>query len=307
MLFGRRFVGMAILFFHLWVSVPIASSFPVLQHKELRTKDVRVTRKHRGHEMPLRGTRRGDDRAIIQTEDFPLSPASTSIQLLFGNPKMAIPNGGEPFNSKDRAQDQLLLKRLDGIDLYGREIIHAPSDANTATMSSMLVHTEQDVSSLDETTIWDATLLLEPDTSTTHPTSSTSGVRDDALRLIPQRQHTSCFVAMNRFHVKEDCKFLFEERWAQRQSKLPHQPGFVSFSLLRKRKAGGNEEYDRFNYSTCTIWDCIDSWKEWRNGEGRSSHDTSRQMAEVTKRVPVSEWLQGPSSPIFWKARFSVG
>ena len=279
MLFFRRIlVGMAI-FFHLQLSVPMTSSFPLLRNKELRVRNVQSFSKHQRYEMVLRETRQEDHITTIPKEDYRLSPASTSIQLLFGNPKMDILTHNGPFNNRDQVQKQLLLNRLDGIDLYGREIIHEPSDANKATMSSVLHTTRDLLSSLDESTIWDATLVLQPDSIASS---------DDTMYLVPQ-QYASCFVAMNRFHVKDDCKVLFEERWAQRQSKLSYQPGFVSFSLLRKRKAGGNEEYDRFNYSTCTIWDCIDSWKQWRNGEGRSSHDASRQLADVQKRVPKGD------------------
>ena len=294
--FHRMVVGMAI-FFHLQRSIPMTLSFALSQHKEPRIRNTQALRKQQRREMVLRETRQEDHITTIPTEDYRLSPASTSIQLLFGNPKMERSSHHKPFNNRDQAQQQLLLNRLDGIDLYGREIIHEPSDANEATMSSILHTTTQELSSaLDESTVWDATLVLQPDSIASS---------DDIIHLVPQQQ-ASCFVAMNRFHVKDECKILFEERWAQRQSKLSYQPGFVSFSLLRRRKAGGSEEYDRFNYSTCTIWDCIDSWKEWRNGEGRSSHDASRQLADVQKRVPVSEWLQGPSSPIFWNAKTLV-
>jgi hypothetical protein len=127
----------------------------------------------------------------------------------------------------------LKLKRRDGIGLYGREIVHTKSDANIATMS-FLVNDANAVdgrSLLDDgPSIWDATLVLQPD----HTLLSDSS----AALLVPvvasEDYSSSCFVAMNRFEVKEDSKSLFEERWSQRQSKLPHQPGFLGFSLLRK-------------------------------------------------------------------------
>jgi heme-degrading monooxygenase HmoA len=163
----------------------------------------------------------------------------------------------------------------------------------------------------DGPSIWDATLVLQPD----HTLLSDSS----AALLVPvvasEDYSSSCFVAMNRFEVKEDSKSLFEERWSQRQSKLPHQPGFLGFSLLRKAATERRtptttqrrrrhdpqqeHEHDRFNYSTCTIWDSIDFWEQWRNGGGKTSHghEASRGDAgEKPRRVPVSEWLEGPTS-----------
>lgn len=287
---SRRIFGM-IIFFHLQLIIS-SLSLSLSRHEIQQNINCCRRRKRSRDATTLKQTRKPI--STIQTEESCLSAAPLRLQLLFGNSKTESTTAshchGKRIATVDKSQ-KISLVRLNGIDLYGLEIVHASSDAETATMS--IPHATQDSSSLDRTTLWDATLILQPD--------STRAIGDDAVGLIPQ-QHTSCFVAMNRFQVKEDCKALFEERWAQRQSKLSYQPGFLSFSLLRKRNVGGDEDYDRFNYSTCTIWDRIESWKQWRNGEGKSSHDASRQAANVQKRVPVSEWLEGPSSPIFWDA-----
>ena len=170
-----------------------------------------------------------------------------------------------------------LLKRRDGIMLYGRQIEHSDLDTNCATLVSF-DHTEKSSHG------WDATLLLSPENK--------MGCTFNTPK--------SCFVAMNRFIVKEDCKRLFENRWAERNSKLPLQPGFMEFSLLRinEQCMPSQEEYPSYNYSTCTIWASEKAWIDWRSGEGRSSHDASRNSN--VPRTPVSEWLEGPSSPIFW-------
>jgi hypothetical protein len=63
---------------------------------------------------------------------------------------------------------------------------------------------------------WEATLLLTQ--------------KDDIQNNYSEG---SCFVAMNRFNVKEGCEDLFEQRWAERRSKLSSQPGFLAFSLIR--------------------------------------------------------------------------
>ena len=215
----------------------------------------------------------------------------------------------------------LKLKRRDGIELYGREIVHAKSDPDVATMSFLEDDTNVNAIvngiAIGIPSIWDATLVLQPDQCSTEALF--------AQQLFSSSEHysssSSCFfVAMNRFQVKEDCTVLFEERWSQRKSKLSYQPGFLGFSLLRKsgktqrthssttipRQQHLDEtrehEHDRYNYSTCTIWDSIDVWEQWRIGGGKTSHEASRREQQPGEpiRVPVSEWLEGPSSPIFW-------
>jgi heme-degrading monooxygenase HmoA len=273
----------------------------------------------------------------------------------------------------------LVLTRRDGIDLYGRKIVHSDCDVRTATLSFLNATTTTTTKSPlpllllfefdGQPSIWDATLVLRPDRNhqqQQRPSDQAKGPNakkntnnnicccedDDDERespsmllplplplplLLSTADWTSpfCFVAMNRFQVKEECKFLFEERWSQRQSKLSHQPGFLGFSLLRKSAAGAQStqqqqqqqqqqdqhhrgttiakeetldderEHDRFNYSTCTVWDSIESWERWRNGVGKTSHEASKGD-RGKQRVPVSEWLEGPSSPIFWDGQQSI-
>ena len=88
---------------------------------------------------------------------------------------------------------------------------------------------------------------------------------------------------------------LFEERWASRTTALPKQPGLIGFSLLRRRDALGEQE-EPYTYSTATLWSSEASWHSWREGGGKSSHVASQQI----KRTPVSEWMEGSASPIFW-------
>jgi len=230
----------------------------------------------------------------IEQETHRLLPAKTRVHFNFSTDKEI---GFSPFPEKGDLQ-QLVLHRRDGIDLYGREIVHTRCDSRSATMSVLGTNTVTE-RLLEESSMWDATLVLQPE----NLEMRNGGDADPLLLTWTLGDSKSCFVAMNRFHVKEDCKALFEERWAQRQSKLPCQPGFVGFSLLRKAATAideSQEQHDRFNYSTCTIWDSIDCWEEWRNGGGKTSHEASRETSAGKKRVPVSEWLEGPSSPIFW-------
>ena len=244
-------------------------------------------------------------RSAGSSEEPGLLPATARIRLKFFSTVV-------PTSLVVQQQEQerhLFLLRRERIELYGREIVHTSLDAKAATMS--LWNNERDE---DESMMWDATLVLRPnDTEISDNAVTNTNTNTTRLLLAPpmQGEPKSSFVAMNRFHVKEDCKPLFEERWSQRQSKLPHQPGFVGFSLLRKTNCAKQQEmqeqaqYDRFNYSTCTIWDSIDSWNRWRKGTGKMSHEASRDPSQE-KRIPVSEWLEGPSSPIFWDGTISL-
>lgn len=52
----------------------------------------------------------------------------------------------------------------------------------------------------------------------------------DGINTLP----TECFVACNQFFVPTDNAAAFEQRWANRESKLQDCEGFVSFSMLRR-------------------------------------------------------------------------
>lgn len=187
-------------------------------------------------------------------------------------------------NSSHVLRFAAFLKRRDGVNLYGRTIVHDEEEPNYATlkMLSLSKNINGACNEFDEGYAWDATLFLKP---------------NDCNNEIDGNSHKR-FMAMNRFAVKEGCEDQFEERWAERDSKLPSQPGFLGFSLLRRRRHLQKDGNSSFNYSTCTLWASHSAWMGWRNGMGRSSHDASRN----SNRTPTSEWLNYPASPIFWDA-----
>jgi heme-degrading monooxygenase HmoA len=192
-------------------------------------------------------------------------------------------------NASSATSFSSLLRRRDGINIYGKDIVHESGEPNYATLE--LLRPEVSEERAQNRHGWEATLLLTP--------------IDDIQNHYSEG---SCFVAMNRFNVKKGCEVLFEQRWAERHSKLASQPGFLAFSLLRredvqkKRKKSDIEiklsnDTCPFNYSTCTLWSSYKAWERWRNGEGRYSHEASRNSPS---RTLVSEWLEQPASPIFW-------
>lgn len=190
----------------------------------------------------------------------------------------------------------LLLRRRNDVSMYGRLFNEYPdgtpdyvalrvfSDGEAASAESPAADEQTAVSGFatGEPSMWDATLVQRP-----------------SERVITLQADTPCFLAMNRFPVREDCALRFEERWATRTSRLSSQSGFIGFSLLRKcsptavdsAAAGAS-----FTYSTATLWASEDAWLAWREGEGKNSHDASREL----QRTPVSDWLDGSASPIFW-------
>lgn len=178
----------------------------------------------------------------------------------------------------DGATFSSLLRRRDGLSIYGKDIVHTPDEPNCATLSMLPI---TDKTNHDDEFEWEATLLLTPSQQ-------------------PAKQNDLCFVAMNRFAVKEDCRDLFEQRWAERSSKLPKQAGFLSFCLIRKKET--NHGIVPFNYSSLTLWESFDAWTAWRNGDGRYSHDASK----ASKRTPVSAWLKHSASPIFWDGTATI-
>ena len=188
----------------------------------------------------------------------------------------------------------LLLRRRNDVNMYGRLFNEYPegtpdyvtlrvfSDADAASAGSPTDDEQIAVScAAGEPSMWDATLVQRP-----------------SERVTTWQVDTPCFLAMNRFPVRDDCALRFEERWATRTSKLSDQPGFVGFSLLRKcaPTAADSAADTSFTYSTATLWASEDAWSAWREGEGKSSHDASREL----QRTPVSDWLDGSASPIFW-------
>jgi heme-degrading monooxygenase HmoA len=155
--------------------------------------------------------------------------------------------------------------------------------------------------------MWDA---LEPISTPTQECRLALRNRDPSGKAVTDGSKPlprECFVAMNRFPVKAEHAKEFEERWAQRESKLQGQSGFVGFMLMRRDRPsnakgkGGGMKDDKYNYSTCTIWASKDDWDAWRKGEGTHSHAAAQKKVESGEQQPVSELLEAPASPIFWE------
>jgi predicted O-methyltransferase YrrM/heme-degrading monooxygenase HmoA len=92
------------------------------------------------------------------------------------------------------------------------------------------------------------------------------------------------FIAMNRFTVKSDQADAFLKHWAERESQLPTQDGFVRFRMLRQAAPGRDPNTCEFvSYSE---WVDRDFFLGWIEGPaGKASH---------SKASGISEMLAGP-------------
>lgn len=190
----------------------------------------------------------------------------------------------------------LLLRRRNDVTMYGK--LHNQYPTTTPDYCGMRIFSDHematsvDVSDVPEELLWDATMLQRPPI---------------AAELEPG---TPLFLAMNRFPVLSDRALLFEERWASRESQLYRQPGLIGFSLLRRRNPPllTADDIDtavtQYTYSTATLWASEAAWQAWREGGGRNTHAKSQELVKSGQRTPVSEWMAGNASPIFWDVPF---
>jgi heme-degrading monooxygenase HmoA len=197
------------------------------------------------------------------------------------------------------ADAYLLLRRRNDVTMYGKLFSEygerTPDYASLRLYSDATLAYDTDADALPGAVpllplcspgplLWDATLVERP------------------LARAALEPGSPCFLAMNRFPVKPDCAAVFEERWASRTSRLPQQPGLLGFSLLRRSGALGASE-EPYTYSTATLWASEAAWRAWCEGEGKEAHAASRTAAAKptsVPRTPVTEWMDGSASPIFW-------
>jgi len=133
-----------------------------------------------------------------------------------------------------------------------------------------------------------------------------------------------CFVACNQFFVPKENAVAFEQRWANRESKLRSCEGFVSFAMMRrdaKTKTHGSEEMDESTeptYVSTTTWKDRESFDKWRSGSNFSkSHgqqkarneDTDKNNEGLSKKEPQARettmWSR-PPKPIFYEGTLVI-
>ncbi|KAJ8600204.1 hypothetical protein CTAYLR_002009 [Chrysophaeum taylorii] len=147
------------------------------------------------------------------------------------------------------------------------------------------------------------------------PTDDPSKIVKDGWRLVEADGVSvlpaECFVAANRFAVREGANRDFEDRWSSRDSALVEMPGFKSFTMLRRDGATKNDpKGDTFNYMSFTVWQDKASFLNWRNsqsfkdahsgGGGKSADDGD----EEKKKAPPP-WIR-PPTVAFWEGVLEI-
>jgi heme-degrading monooxygenase HmoA len=119
----------------------------------------------------------------------------------------------------------------------------------------------------------------------------------DGIHTLP----TECFVACNQFYVPKENAAAFEQRWANRDSKLHECDGFVAFSMLRRdgqAKGHGTVEMDASEptYVSTTIWKDRASFDA--HGSGSSKEQKKEDSSSMVPPMPL--WSR-PPQPVFYE------
>lgn len=130
-------------------------------------------------------------------------------------------------------------------------------------IASMLLATAMNTKGKPKAAMWEGLLpVTVPPASADVPESGWRQVVADGATTLD----SECFVAMNRFSVKEGFEPAFEERFASRESVLSEFDGFKGFVLLRR----DGPDPDGFNYSTWSCWRDRAAFDAWKGSEGRA-------------------------------------
>lgn len=120
-----------------------------------------------------------------------------------------------------------------------------------------------------------------------------------------------CYVATNRFAVRQNQQAAFEKRWATRKSRLAVLPGFRYFHLMRRVTEGGeydggvSDEEAQENYVSFTIWDKKSDFSAWRKGDAfKEAHGGTSVVAFLSTMVNSAFVLRGAPRPAFYDGLF---
>ena len=131
-------------------------------------------------------------------------------------------------------------------------------------IASMLVATARNTKGKPKAAMWEGLLpaTMTPAAGTT-PSSGWRQVQADGVDTLDGE----CFLAMNRFSVKEGSEESFEQKFAQRESTLEGRDGFKGFLLLRRDGA----DPDGFTHSTWSVWRDRAAFDGWMGSQKKPS------------------------------------
>mmetsp|Transcript_18210 Transcript_18210/g.29859 ORF Transcript_18210/g.29859 Transcript_18210/m.29859 type:complete len:339 (+) Transcript_18210:71-1087(+) len=135
-------------------------------------------------------------------------------------------------------------------------------------------------------------------------------VEADGKNILP----AEAFIACNQFFVPPSNAVAFEQRWANRTSKLKECDGFVSFSMLRRDvKAKGHgispmgEEEP--TYVSTTIWKDRQAFENWKNGnafkEAHAEKKGDEPKEQKPQQPPAPLWSK-PPVPVFYESTLVI-
>lgn len=117
----------------------------------------------------------------------------------------------------------------------------------------------------------------------------------------------SRYIATNRFQVRNAPGF--EQRWANRKSRLATLDGFRYFTLLRR-----TQPPDFFkemvvdskapDYVSCTLWEDRDCYKAWRKGDAfKEAHGGKGGISAIASMIKTAIFLlKGKPKPALYDA-----
>ena len=165
-------------------------------------------------------------------------------------------------------------------------------------------------------------LLLQKIIPDSVPETTAEGWREvpSSVNLGVDTLPAECFVAQNQFFVPRENAAAFEQRWANRESKLKQCDGFVAFSMLRRdgqAKGHGTVpmDSDEPTYLSTTIWKDVESFNNWRSGaafqqvHGQENKGDDKKMEDHTSGKPKDAgpplWIR-PPKPVFYEGTLVI-
>jgi heme-degrading monooxygenase HmoA len=130
-------------------------------------------------------------------------------------------------------------------------------------------------------------------------------VEADGVSTLP----AECFVACNQFHVPTKNAAAFEQRWAQRESKLSECDGFVAFCMLRRdgtAKGHGTSPLtsEEPTYVSTTIWENRSAFETWKTSSAfQKVHGTAK---ETPAEQPLAPLWDKPPTPVFYEGTLVI-
>eukprot|EP00596_Hydrurales_sp_CCMP1899_P010471 CAMPEP_0119040054 /NCGR_PEP_ID=MMETSP1177-20130426/9875_1 /TAXON_ID=2985 /ORGANISM="Ochromonas sp, Strain CCMP1899" /LENGTH=318 /DNA_ID=CAMNT_0007004741 /DNA_START=63 /DNA_END=1019 /DNA_ORIENTATION=- len=149
---------------------------------------------------------------------------------------------------------------------------------------------------------YDGLLPVVNDGSTLSNLKSENGwrkVEADGVSLI----EPEIFMVQNRFNVVLGKEIQFEQRWANRESKLHEFPGFVGFYLQRRDATKAD---DGFNFISSAIWKDKSSFLNWKEAQKSTPHGTASPGPKGPGGPPVGGDLIGRPELAYYEGKLTL-